>query len=320
MTASIKALSDGLSGELQVNGSPSFRFGADTSGQLAGFRNKIINGNFDIWQRGTSFSTAAYSVDRWYFGFTGGTCSVAQGNSLYVGLADTGASKYFCTINTSGATQPGLTQAVEGVQTFSGRTVTLSYCHNQIDVPNPAIMQYFGTGGSPSATVNLTPTAVTTSPYQGFYRTVAQFSIPTVTGKTIGTNNNDYISVIINLPLTVSGMAIWSVQLEEGSIATPFEQRPIGLELSLCQRYYQARNFLSATAYGAASATQHILYPLGVSMRATPNAATLTGMTLTNCTSLFYATRLDIVSIGVTVTTLGNYNIANGAFTLSAEL
>ena len=34
MTASIKALSDGLSGELGVNGNPAFRFGADTSGQL----------------------------------------------------------------------------------------------------------------------------------------------------------------------------------------------------------------------------------------------------------------------------------------------
>ena len=32
---------------------------------------------------------------------------------------------------------------------------------------------------------------------------------------------------------------IANVQLELGSVATPFEQRPVGLELSLCQRYYQ---------------------------------------------------------------------------------
>ena len=33
---------------------------------------------------------------------------------------------------------------------------------------------------------------------------------------------------------------IGEVQLERGSVATPFEQRPIGLELSLCQRYYES--------------------------------------------------------------------------------
>jgi hypothetical protein len=36
-----------------------------------------------------------------------------------------------------------------------------------------------------------------------------------------------------NIPIAAT-----SIQLEEGSIATPFEQRQIGLELSLCQRYY----------------------------------------------------------------------------------
>ena len=63
------------------------------------------------------------------------------------------------------------------------------------------------------------------------------------------------------------------IQLEEGSVATPFELRPIGLELSLCQRYYQASNINEYYQLPAASATQiqrqKVTFP--VYMRTTAN-------------------------------------------------
>lgn len=42
-------------------------------------------------------------------------------------------------------------------------------------------------------------------------------------------------------PVSTNGaiLKFTGVQLEKGSVDTPFEQRPIGLELSLCQRYYE---------------------------------------------------------------------------------
>ena len=61
------------------------------------------------------------------------------------------------------------------------------------------------------------------------------------------------------------------VQLEEGSYATPFEQRPIGTELALCQRYFQyyPGNWTNA-GYTTSGTAQVITTPLPIPMRTSP--------------------------------------------------
>jgi hypothetical protein len=54
------------------------------------------------------------------------------------------------------------------------------------------------------------------------------------TGNFIGTANQ--VNVMDN---TANDFFFTGVQLEPGSVATPFERRPIGTELALCERYYQ---------------------------------------------------------------------------------
>ena len=51
-------------------------------------RNKIINGNFDVWQRGTSFSASGYCADRWRSYYTGGTTTVFSQQSFTLGQTD----------------------------------------------------------------------------------------------------------------------------------------------------------------------------------------------------------------------------------------
>lgn len=130
---------------------------------------------------------------------------------------------------------------------------------------------------------------------------------------------------IPNIPITAT-----NVQLEEGSIATPFEQRPIGLELSLCQRYYY--QFPSDQTYPrfsgySAVATIYTNLPLPVTMRIAPQVTTLVsgGWGLTNCTvPVIGAMSSAGLVVNIPVTVAGVYDAYAGSgnvpFKCSAEL
>lgn len=181
MTTNIRADASGTYGALQVNGSDVLRFGSDTSGNLAGFRNVIINGNFAVNQRayvsGAAVGAALYGHDRW---------KMAASADTYT---------FSTTANVTTVTIPAgkvLRQVIEGLNLQSG-TYTLSW---QGTAQGKIGAGAYGASG--------------------------------ITGSIIGGTN----TTIEFGPGTVS-----RVQLELGSIATSFENRTIGTELALCQRY-----------------------------------------------------------------------------------
>lgn len=209
--------------------------------ELRTFRNKIINGNFDIWQRGTSLTGTGYLADRWgTFDGTSGSISSSQ-QSFTVGQTEVPNNPlFFLRFNVLTATvggNPGPYNRIEGVHTLAGKTVTLSFWAkaNTAITVTPFIRQYFGTTGSASVAVDGDSINVTTS-WQKFTQT---FSVPSISGKTVDTSD-DHLHIQFRMPYTGTfSFDIAQVQLEEGGNATPFEVRPIGYELQLCQRYYQ---------------------------------------------------------------------------------
>ena len=236
------------------------------------FRNKIINGNFDVWQRATSQTSTGYgSADRWILGLINTSDTMSQ-QAFSLGQADVPNNpKYFMRHVVTSSAGVGnyalVNQRIEGVETLSGKTATLSFWAKADASKNIAVefIQYFGSGGSPSTQVNEIGSqlvALTTS----WAKYTITVSIPSVSGKTLGTDGNDWLGLIFwfdagstyadrsaNLGQQSGTFDIAQVQLEEGSAATPFEQRPYSIELSLCQRYYAHEVATNATGYATGS-------------------------------------------------------------------
>jgi hypothetical protein len=258
------------------------------AGPLAGMRNAIINGNFDIWQRGTSFTGSEYGADRWGHGRIGTTHTVTRQSFTLGQTAVPNEPTYFCrTVVTSVAGAGNISQLfqrVEDVRTFAGKQVTVSFWAKVDATKNISIelTQYFGTGGSPSAevtSIGVTKVSVGTS----WQKVTVTVTLPSISGKTLGTDNNNSVNLNIwfdagsdfNSRTDTLGQQsgtfnidIAQVQVEPGAVATTFERRPIGMEWALCERYYQVR------AHVVTTENIFTTVPLRQYMRAVPIIAT----------------------------------------------
>ena len=215
------------------------KFVQQTNNFFAG-KNKIINGDFGIWQRGATSTTAAgwnYFPDRFACYNYGGTFSPSR-QTFSPGTAPVAGyeGQYFLRINSS-ATASTWAYRVEDVRTLAGQTATFSLWakSNTSNTLKITLAQDFGTGGSSAVTIasEVVIGTLTTS-WQRITYTVA---IPSIAGKTIGTNNLLYIQFLAD---TSKDFDAWGFQLEAGSIATPFQTATGTLagELAACQRYY----------------------------------------------------------------------------------
>ena len=249
--------------------------GGDSS--LALTNNAIINGNFDIWQRGTSFTGSEYGADRWVHTRTG-TTHTATRRAFTLGQTDVpGEPTYFIRTvvsSVAGATnRSNLQQRIEDVRTFAGQQVTVSFWAKVNATKNIAIEieQHFGTGGSPSAfvtAIGVTKVSIGTS----WQKVTVTASIPSISGKTLGSNGDSSLRFTIwfdagstynartdSLGQQSGTFEIAQVQVEPGDVATTFERRPIGTELALCQRYYQ-KSYSLNTSPGTITNDGYIYY------------------------------------------------------------
>jgi hypothetical protein len=224
-------------------------------------KNKIINGDFGIWQRGTTFNSIAnfgYAADRTRISYDGsGTHNVTQqtftpGAAPVSGYEGKTFFRFTQATAGSGASYNRWTFVLEDVQTLAGQTATLSFWAKagSAQTITTSLAQNFGTGGSGEIETSAISHSLTTS-WQRFTTTI---SVPSISGKTVGTSNS--LIVYFKMPLNVAeSYDFWGVQLEAGSTATDFQTATCNLasELAACQRYFQ-KSYDQSVAPGTASA------------------------------------------------------------------
>ena len=195
-----------------------------SSGALS-WRNRIINGAFQVNQRGLTFdaSIAVYTSDRWKVNASHAVSANVNERYLMV----------------QGTAWPSLLQRIESVniKDLTGKPITLSFkaritenlgaADVYIEVRKPVNAADSWSGNEPTiVSLNL---GKLTGTFQRISRT---FSCDT----TLGIEVKVVAILPSGAPITLD---VGEVQLEEGIVATPFEHRPYGVELALCQRYYR---------------------------------------------------------------------------------
>ena len=199
----------------------------------AGRKNLIINGGFDVWQRGESFTPSTsqtYTADRWFSYRSSTSLSTITKRTDAVGVPFVNYIRVDNSIDAN-TTWYQLTQRIEDYQHLLNKTLTLSfYIRASQAVSDMRI--------ATNAALTSSLFAVTTS----WVKHEITLSLST------GTMSSDgYLEVKLDkttseLPANTT-IDVAQVQLELGSVATPFEHRSYGEELALCQRYYQTLDF-----------------------------------------------------------------------------
>jgi len=233
--------------------------GARWVGLVAQSPNAIINGAFEINQRGFTSSVnpvEAFGFDRWNNTGLGDGTATFTAQSFTPGAAPIAGyeAMNFIRCLTTGQSSAGvltrIEQKIEDVRSFAGQSITVSFfAKSNTGTPNlnVAINQNFGSGGS-SAVTTVAPKFAINSSWSRYFVSLA---VPSVSGKTIGGGSSlrlriqfsagsDFASASDSLGIQSNTFDIWGVQVEAGPVATPFRRNANSLqgELAACQRYY----------------------------------------------------------------------------------
>jgi len=283
---------------------------------IAGGRNVIINGDFKVWQRGTSFSAVApgaYTADRWTNSYGAVTSNITRDTD--VPSKDFSYSLKFAAPSTFSTAEYVLRTwlEVQDVKRFVGKSVTLSFWIKSSKTSvKGRVAAYLATGGQDIQTAF----TVVANTWTKISLTATSFS--NITAWTTADNAHGcFVDVgFANSQSYTSSdyFMVAGIQLETGSVATPFEFEHYQTTLAKCQRYFLARISGFGTSFFNVNSTNlagSAFFP--VPMRAAPTVTIYNGDTI-NTVALIGGGSGTVSGIG-SITTNGFSSLQGTGFT-----
>jgi len=218
-----------VDGDLTVAGD--IQASSFNGGPLAGLRNQLINGQFNIQQRGTNFPgpVNGYTFDRW---FASGSLSL----STTTNTPDVGQSAI--AVSGGGFLGQGIELFSKAYPFVSGSTWTVSFQATQLPT-NVYVNFRDGVGNTANQVViaQIPASSFVENPALQPANTDYKHYSASFTVTSTGADTTKCVEVTFEFPAAMIRLS--NVMLEPGPVATPFEFRPIATENALCQRYYQ---------------------------------------------------------------------------------
>lgn len=211
-----------------------------------GFKNRLINGMLDVWQRGETFTSySGYSADRWLTEAIGAGATPTIERAVPPSGTDM-PFRYYLKASGANTNHIGMRQQIEFAHfhDLAGKTATFSFWAKALEDNDESKSIRVWSSQSTSQDASLfTDIAIGTETYA--------MEISTTEWRHIAVNldiNGDTRALAVGVVLgsvddpvstNTRSVGIEGLQLELGDLATSFEQRPYATELQLCQRYYE---------------------------------------------------------------------------------
>jgi hypothetical protein len=291
------------------------------AGAELGMRNRLINGDFVVASRGTTFSASpfnGYTLDRWRLDRTGtGATTVARSSSTSYG------GQFVVSV--------GGTYGVGEYQDYKQRIESF----NCADLASKTVtVSFWASGSTTVGTINCSVLLNYANAFENF-STVTNISSSAIS---ITGTPTLYTATFTGLPANVSNgleivlrsvqggstgtltFNVSSVQLEVGSTATPCEYIDCSTQLSRCQRYYLKAPFYLTRYAGAAGIWGMGPIYFKTTARTGAPAVTLSNLVYTSCSSAFISFNTEDGAM-INASSAGATDMAlTGTYVMDAEL